>query len=233
MIEFFATIPRAYVDANLPEGSYMVSASRFWDAPRGRFRPCAHIPTRRYFIDSGAFTFPGGLPYSWEKYEAFARTWSPAFVAGMDVFASARSTVEFLEQHPELVNTELPLVPVVTGRTPEEYGWCFEKTREFFGPRTPSLMAVGALKGQRDLLRILELLENDDGIRFHLFGATLVQLRQATRQVFSCDNGSWNGRFGPSIDAFNAIMKATGKTQKQVALEIILPRYRQHPVFTI
>ncbi len=231
MIEFFAAIPRRYVDKNLPSGAYLVSAGRFWNPRKQVFDIPSFIPQNRYFIDSGAYSFQTGLPYSWEQYLVFAMGFSPVAISTLDVFGNAKATVQWLEEHPEIRSSPFPVVPVITGSEPGEYRWCLERTCAFFDDNVPWLMGVGALKGRRDIRPILKALDNDQGIRFHLFGASIGQLKQATATVFSCDNGSWNGRFGKNIDLFNAIMRETKLTQKRVALEIILPKYRKHPVF--
>jgi hypothetical protein len=228
---FFASLPRHYVREDLPEGAYLISAAQFWNRQTGKFIIPKVIPERKYFIDSGAYSFPFGVPYRWDEYAEFCRAWNPVFVSTIDAFCSAAGTVAWLQKHvDEVLLSGLPFIPVITGRTPAEYAWCLEQTRQLFGVFMPRRIAVGGLKRNGQVVPMMKRVM-ESGMKYHLFGATIAQLKMVVRscgpQVDSSDSGSWNGRFGTRIEMCNRLMREKGMTQRQVALHEFLPAYRE------
>ena len=113
-MNFFASLPRSYVCEMLPDGDYLVSVAPFWNGER--FSLPRKIPARNWFLDSGAFSFRDGVPFSVEEYCRFASLWNPGFVASIDVFKNAEKTVQrFRDDVQVFRNFSIPLVPVVTG----------------------------------------------------------------------------------------------------------------------
>jgi hypothetical protein len=65
-----------------------------------------------------------------------------------------------------------------------------------------------------------------------MLGCGLKHIRKVKTLPFlpetcSCDSAVWNSRFRANIYRFNQIMKETGMTQREVALKIFLPPYRE------
>jgi hypothetical protein len=253
-MKFYASTPPGYISASTPPGSYLISAGSWWDPKKGRFILPSFIPENDYFIDSGAWNFRDGeYPFSMEEYIAFAQLWNPQYVALRDFFENAERTfqeiVHFQHYHPAWT---WEWVPTLQGKTFEDYKeFLYKLHYEYLSYNLPfpQLITIGAIKPKpielvRQIIsfcqdnRWLHYENYDDygvpdfntiELDFHLFGAGLKllgRLNEAQRScIFSIDNGSWNGRFGKRIDVFNALMKEHSQTQKQVALNFMLPEY--------
>lgn len=233
-MHFFAAIPKAYLRPDLPFGDYLISAAAFFS--RGKLRVPKFIPEANYFVDCGAYSMRSGLLFSWKEYTEFAAAWKPVAVAVFDRPGDAAWTGSFMqENHLSMVSSSLPFVPVITGNTPEEYREAFQLLVDLLnsGSWKPIAVAIGNLKGRKDARRIFELISEvpASDLAFHLFGGTIQQIRIAKTiadfLLYSVDSSCWNGRFPGVIDNFNAIMKATGKTQRAVAVDVMLPQYRE------
>lgn len=228
-MRWFAAVPRAYVCEQLPQGRYLISAAQYWTGDR--FASPRTIPDREWFIDSGAFSFQEGVPFSTDQYLAFAEQWKPTHVAAIDVFRNGPATVDRLWQdESKYLASGLPVVPVVTGVTIADYVSCARDVAVVYP--WVDVYAVGGIKRRADVHLIVSAISLVIK-RMHLFGASIPQLRKVAEfglsgVVTSADTSSWNSRFGRDLGRFNLIMSATGKTQKQVAIETMLPEYRKH-----
>jgi hypothetical protein len=209
----------------------------------GHFQRPTYIPDRDYFVDCGAYSFKDTvLPWTFEQYAEFASWWRPSCVAMQDVPGCPFLTLEMLELQLQSIAQfkreghlygDLNWLPVIQGTSPREYATNFLEIETVLTAMrfNRSVFAIGNLKKAKFLPLILDALMqvNSKKRSFHLFGCSLKQLKQAVStpefKLESIDTGSWNGRFSSGIDVFNAIMKERNMTQRQVALEVYLPKY--------
>jgi hypothetical protein len=234
-MKFYASIPGGYVNENLPEGDYLITAAQFW--LNGKFKTPKFIPKRNFFIDCGAYSFKEkGFPYSWKQYLDFCSHWEAKHIALFDSPGDADKTLLLIQDNLAMIGDggQEVFVPVVTGRTVEEYLDCFERLKELFFKTKfkPQIVAIGNLKKRTNANEIVSRLQstNSDGFSFHLFGCSLLQLKSCFKihglEISSIDNGCWNGRFAHGISEFNLIMKEKNLSQQRTALDHFLPKYR-------
>lgn len=226
---FYAAVPRAYVRDDLPPGRYLVSAAKFWCPCRRRFAKLKSVPEREWIVDSGAYSFPGGVPYTTAQYLDFARQFSPVGVVAVDKYRDSIRTIQHLERDAELLRgSGLPVWPVITGNNLGGYEACARKVVAVY-PGAPRY-AVGGLKRRLDIAQLVGAI-HQHATPLHLLGAVVWQVRRVVRHGFeseavSFDTGAWNVRFGRSLEEHRRLQREHAMTQRRVDLEILLPRYR-------
>lgn len=229
-MEFFAAIPRAYAREDLPQGKFLISAARFWCPGYRRFARLKHIPQREWIIDSGAYSYPAGVPYTTRQYLDFAEQFDPVGVVAIDTYQKMTKTLARLQEDTDLLQRSgLPIWPVVTGFTLREYEKCAEMVARMYPGA--SRYAVGGLKRRLDIAQVVGTVQKHVH-PLHLLGAVVWQVRRVLRngwegEAVSFDTGAWNVRFGRSLEHHRQLQKAHGMTQRRVDLEILLPKYRQ------
>jgi hypothetical protein len=233
-MKFFAALPPNYIREDLPPGNYLVSAGSWWD--KKKLRLPKFIPmgeNYHYMIDSGGFNFKdtGEYPFSFQEYIEWAAHFNPDTVVAPDSFANAEKTWVFLNDYVNILSCSghyWRTTFVLTGETEESYLWLLEQLNHWF---VVSDWAIGGLKKRKiDVARIVKSVkEVTPEARIHLFGygsGSWDKLSlEIQKEVTSIDSGSWNGRFASGITEFNKIMKEEHLTQREVALQYMLPRY--------
>jgi hypothetical protein len=235
MIKFFAALPPNYIKEDLPEGNYLVSAGSWWDGKKLRLPK--HIPMGEYYhymIDSGGFNFKdtGECPFTFQEYVEWAAHFNPDTVVAPDSFADAPRTLAFFHVY---TNTLLYFKKcnwqttfVLTGKTEDDYKWLLKEISRHY---VVDKWAIGGLKKRKidvaDIVDWVRCVTPEASI--HLFGYGVGSWNKldpkTKKEITSIDSGSWNGRFASGITEFNQIMKEKQLTQREVALQYMLPRY--------
>jgi hypothetical protein len=234
MVKFFAALPPNYIREDLPKGNYLVSAGSWWNGKKLRlpkFIPMGE--NYHYMIDSGGFNFKdtGVYPFSFQEYIEWAANFNPDTVVAPDSFAAAPRTYLFLNDYTNILQCSghnWRTTFVLTGKDWEEYLWLL---REIKNNYVVSDWAIGGLKKRKinveSIVRWVKYYAPEASI--HLFGygsGSWDKLSPEIQElVTSIDSGSWNGRFASGITEFNKIMKEEHLTQREVALQYMLPRY--------
>ncbi len=233
-MKFFAALPPGYIREDLPPGNYLVSAGSWWD--KKKLRLPKYIPmgeNYHYMIDSGGFNFKdtGDYPFSFQEYITWAAHFDPDTVVAPDSFANAERTWVFLNDYANILwcsGYNWRTAFVLTGETEERYLWLMSKINHSF---IVDNWAIGGLKRRKiDVAEIVnEIRKLTPEATIHLFGYGAGSWNKLSpeiqTQVTSIDSGSWNGRFASGINDFNQIMKEKQLTQREVALQYMLPRY--------
>lgn len=233
-MKFFAALPPNYIREDLPEGNYLVSAGSWWDGKKIRlpkFIPMGE--NYHYMIDSGGFNFKdsGYYPFTFQEYIEWASHFNPDTVVAPDSFADASRTLAFLNDYANILmcsGHNWRTTFVLTGEKESDYIWLLKEINHYF---VASDWAIGGLKKRKinvgDIVSWVKYVDPESSI--HLFGygiGSWNKLSPITQTlVTSIDSGSWNGRFASGITEFNQIMKEKQLTQREVALQYMLPRY--------
>jgi hypothetical protein len=98
---------------------------------------------------------------------------------------------------------------VLTGKDEEEYKWLLKEISRHF---VVDNWAIGGLKKRK--INVVDIV---DWVR--------CVTPEASIHLFGYGVGSWNGRFASGINDFNQIMKEKRLTQREVALQYMLPKY--------
>lgn len=239
VIDFYAAISPQYWKKATP-GKYLISAGSWWMAKSELLCvPQSELSGSglEIVIDCGAWKFrdmlflTGTYPYSFREYFKWAFSFDPKWIAIPDVIGDKQQTLDMFRRIvPDLdlhryLKYRKRFVPVVQGKTVEEYLECAEvyKSEGF------DFVAVGGIKGNDWVVKTIPPLLHKMGLKMHLFGAGVSEIDSCNRLdgVVSCDSGNWSGRFGNVLDDYKTIQKATGMTQTEVAINRFLPNYRQ------
>ncbi len=200
--------------------SILVSANRFFDHKRKRFRrPGKGLRGLNIALDSAGFVAMskyGGYPWTVEQYIGLAKAFPWAWWASMDYccepeIADSREVVEervektfkrYVDciQEAQRQGCSFPM-PVLQGWKPSDYLESARLLTDRFG-HLPPLVGVGSvcrrdLKGPAGLLAVVGLLDDElpPHVQLHLFGVKGALLRHIdSSRIASMDSMAWDYR---------------------------------------
>lgn len=225
---------RAFVGTLEKLGSpALMSANAFWNPRTKEFRRMHILDDIDWALDSGGFVAQrlyGGYRWTAAQYVLFAFDMQPRWWSSMDycceqeiagsrgevdrrIIATVASLLECMG-HQRQINDAMESyalvepMPVLQGRTADDYLRCAEKMQRFAFDEFPPLVGVGSvcrrhLHGEEGLVEILGHLDAQlpSHVRLHLFGVkstALDHLRDNPR-IASIDSVAWD--FGERMDA--------------------------------